>query len=184
VVAVSFEDQLYFNDPGGRGPAGDIYTKGTWLLHSLRFLIGEEAFWRSARRLVYDTTHPEELSPPISARLRSTDDFMNIASDEAGEDLAWFFEVYARRGPLPELEVTESDSGLVLEWRNIGELEFPMPIPVRVNGEMRRVEFTGNRTTLPGVRKTDVQVDPLMSVLRKLPIVPTCEERREEEAGS
>ena len=178
------EDQLYFDDPGGQGPAGDIYTKGTWLLHSLRFLIGEEAFWRSARRLVYDTTHPEELSPPISARLRSTDDFMNIASDEAGEDLAWFFEVYARRGPLPELEVTESDSGLVLEWRNIGELEFPMPIPVRVNGEMRRVEFTGNQATLPGVRKIDVQVDPLMSVLRKLPIVPTCEERREEEAGS
>ena len=25
---------------------------------------------------------------------------------EAGEDLAWFFEVYARRGPLPVLEVT------------------------------------------------------------------------------
>jgi len=159
-------DQLYFDDPGGPGPAGDIYTKGTWLLHSLRFLIGEEAFWRSVRRLVYDTVSPEKLLPPISARLRSTDDFMNIASDEAGEDLAWFFEVYARRGPLPELVLTESDSGLLLEWQNVGELDFPMPIPVRVNGELRRVEFTGNRATLPGVQKTDVQVDPLMQVLR------------------
>ncbi len=176
--------QLYFDDPGGQGPAGDIYTKGTWLLHSLRYLIGEEAFWRSVRRLVYDTIRPEELSPPISARLRSTDDFMNIVSHEAGKDLAWFFEVYARRGPLPVLAVEESDSGLVLEWRNVGELEFPMPIPVRVNGELRRVEFTGNQATLPGVRKPDAQVDPLMQVLRKLPIVPTCDERRAEEAGT
>jgi aminopeptidase N len=177
-------DQLYFDAPDGQGPAGDIYTKGVWLLHSLRYLIGEEAFWRSTRRLVYDTVHPEELSPPISARLRSTDDFMNIASDEAGVDLAWFFEVYARRGPLPVLEVSEDASGLAFEWRNIGDLEFPMPVPVRVNGEIRRVEFTGNRAVLPGIRQADVQVDPFMQVLRKLPIVPTCEERREEAAES
>lgn len=177
-------DQLYFDDPGGQGPAGDIYSKGTWLLHSLRYLIGEEAFWRSTRRLVYGTAHPEELSPPIPARFRSTDDFMNIASDEADEDLAWFFEVYARRGPLPVLGVTESDSGLTFEWQNIGDLEFPMPIPVRVNGKMIRIEFTGNQAMLPGVWEADVQVDPLMQVLRKLPIVPTCEERREENAES
>jgi aminopeptidase N len=177
-------NQLYFDDPGGSGPGGDIYSKGMWLAHSLRYLIGEEALWRSIRRLVYDTAHPEELSPPIPARLRSTDDFMNIASDEAGEDLAWFFEVYARRGPLPVIEVTESETGLELEWQNIGELEFPMPVPVRVNGEMRRVEFNGNRAVLPGVREVDVQVDPFMQVLRKLPIVPTCEERRREKAES
>ena len=177
-------DQLHFDDRGGKGPGGDIYSKGTWLLHSLRYLIGEEALWRSIRRLVYDTAHPAELSSPIPARLRSTDDFMDIASDEAGEDLAWFFEVYARRGPLPLLGVTESDSGLAFEWQNVGELEFPMPVPVRVNGEMRRVEFTGNHAMLQGVREADVQVDPFMQILRKLPIVPTCEERREEEAES
>ena len=146
----------------------------------MRYLIGEEAFWLATRRLVYDTAHPEELAPPISARFRSTDDFMNIASDEAGVDLAWFFEVYARRGPLPVLEVSEDASGLAFEWRNIGDIEFPMPIPVRVNGGIRRVEFTGNRATLPGVRQDEIQVDPFMQVLRKLPVVPTCEERREE----
>jgi aminopeptidase N len=177
-------DQLYFDDPGGTGPGGDIYSKGMWLVHSLRYLIGEEALWRSIRRLVYDTAYPEELSAPIPARLRSTDDFMKIASDEAGEDLAWFFEVYARRGPLPVLEVTESDAGLEFEWQNTDGVEFPMPIPVRINGEMRRVEFTGNRAELQGVRKADAQVDPFMQVLRKLPIVPTCEERREERAES
>ena len=37
-----------------------------------------------------------------------------------------------------------------------------------------------NATNIEG-EKADVQVDPLMQVLRKLPIVPTCEERRAEE---
>jgi hypothetical protein len=83
---------------------------------------------------------------------------------------------------LPVLEVSEDASGLAFEWRNIGDIEFPMPIPVRVNGRIRRVEFTGNRAVLPGIRQADVQVDPFMQVLRKLPIVPTCEERREEAA--
>ena len=49
---------------------------------------------------------------------------------------------------------------------------------------MQRVEFSGNRAWLSGVSEADVQIDPYMQILRKLPIVPTCEERREEEAGN
>lgn len=175
-------DQLYFNDPEGRGPAGDIYTKGAWLLHSLRYLMGEDAFWRAIKRLVYDTPNPEGLAAPITPRLRSTDDFMRIASDEAGKDLSWFFEVYARRGPLPVLVESENGSDLLLEWQTVDELPFPMPIPVRINGELQRIEFQDNSAILAETSKSDVQVDPFMQVLRKLPIVPTCEERRAEEA--
>ena len=175
-------DELYFDDPEGQGPARDIYTKGTWLLRSLQYLIGEDEFWRAVRILVYDTPEPDSLAPPIAARRRSTDDFMRIASDVAGEDLAWFFEVYARRGPLPRLTVNDHNDDVVLEWQEIGELDFPMPIPVRINGDIRRVEFSENRATLTGVSSSDIQVDPYMRVLRKLSIVPTCEERRAEAA--
>lgn len=174
-------DQLYFDDPEGQGPAGDIYSKGTWLLHSLRYVIGEDAFWRAVRRLVYDTTEPQKLQAPIAARLRTTDDFMNIVNDEAGTDMSWFFEVYARRGPLPRLEAKQMNIGVELEWTNVGGLDFPMPIPVRVNEELRRVEFDGNKAIIMSTRVADIQVDPFMQVLRKLPTVPTCEERRDGE---
>ena len=100
----------------------------------------------------------------------------------AGEDLAWFFEVYARRGALPNLVITDQKDNVVLEWQDVGDLDFPMPIPVRVNGDIKRIRFTDNRTTLYGVSSRDIQVDPYMQVLRKLSIVPTCEERRAEEA--
>ncbi len=178
------EDELYFDDPEGKGPGGDIYSKGTWVLHSLRYLIGEEAFWNSVRRLLYDTTEPETLKPPIEARFRSTDDFLAIASAEAGEDLGWFFEAYVRRGPLPVLEATADGSDVKLAWSNTGEAAFPMPVPVRVAGEMRRVEFDSNEARIADVTMSDLQIDPYMQILRKLPVVPTCEERRAEEEAA
>ena len=159
-------DQLYFDERTGKGDKAGM---------------GEEAFWRGVRRLVYDTVDPATLAAPIEPRFRSTDDYLRIASEEADSDLSWFFEVYARRGPLPVLEVQDTDRGLLLEWQNVGELDFPMPIPVRVGDSLQRVEFDGNRALLAGVRESDVQVDPFMNVLRKLPVVPTCDERLEEE---
>lgn len=177
-------DELYFDDPEGRGPGGDIYAKGTWLLHSLRYVMGEENFWRAIRILVYDTPDPASLQPPIQARLRSTDDFMRIASDVYGQDLSWFFEVYARRGPLPVLASSETEKGLSLEWQNVDGLNFPMPVPVRIDGELLRVEFVDNQALLENKSGADVQIDPFLSVLRKLSIVPTCEERRAEEAAA
>ncbi|MDH4126802.1 MAG: M1 family metallopeptidase [Gammaproteobacteria bacterium] len=177
-------DELYFDDPEGQGPAGDIYAKGAWLLHSLRYLIGDDAFWRSIRILIYDTPDPASLPAPIPARLRSTDDFMRIAGNVAGTDLSWFFEVYARRGPLPELSITDTDTGVLLEWGNVDGLSFPMPIPVRVAGQLQRVEFMHNQASLPGAKSRDLLVDPYMQVLRKLSIVPTCEQRRAEESAA
>ena len=109
---------------------------------------------------------------------------MNIVSKESGRDLGWFFEVYARRGPLPELTASDSDDGVILEWLTPDDLDFPMPTPVRVNGEMQLVEFENNRAVLQGVSTDDILIDPYMQVLRKLPIVPTCEERRAEESAS
>jgi aminopeptidase N len=147
-------------------------------------MIGEEAFWRSVRRLVYDTTEPHLLQPPIKPLLRTTDDFLRFASEESGEDLSWFFEVYARTGPLPELIVSEVDGGVSLEWKVEADLPFPMPIPVRIGDETRLVEFNDNRAIIPGVMSQDILVDPYMTVLRKLPVVPNCEERRAEEAAA
>ena len=82
------------------------------------------------------------------------------------------------------VELSEVDGDLHLQWQVVDDLDFPMPLPVNVNGEMRRVEFSENRATLPNVKKADVLIDPLMQILRKTEEVPTCEERRAEEAAA
>jgi hypothetical protein len=74
------------------------------------------------------------------------------------------------------------DGNVVLEWLVADDLDFPMPLPVRINGEMSRVEFSDNRATLNNVAKADILIDPDMAILRKTDAVPTCEERRAEEA--
>lgn len=175
-------DELYFDDVEGKGPAGDIYAKGAWLLQSLRYVMGEEKFWRSLRVLIYDTAEPAKLKPPIQARLRSTDDYLRIASEVYGQDLDWFFEVYARRGPLPVLNSSDSADGVLLEWQNIDDLDFPMPAPVMIDGALQRIEFVDNRAVLEGSSVDDIQLDPFRNILRKLPSLKTCEEQRAEEA--
>lgn len=176
--------QLYFDDEGGVGPAGDVYGKGSAVLRSLEYVIGEDALWRSIRRLLYDSAEPWLLEAPIEPRYRTTDDFVAIANEEAGSDLAWFFELYVRRGPLPNAVMTENNGDLILEWQVVDDLDFPMPLPISVDGKMARVEFSDNRATLKGISAKQVLIDPLRQILRKTEEVPTCEERRAEAAAA
>ncbi len=155
---------------------GDIYAKGLWVLHTLRGMIGEEAFWRATRRLIYDTADPWELQPPISPIYRSTDDFVQIVNEESGADLTWMFDVYLREADLPTLETQRDDQGLELRWVVPGDRPFPMPVPVRVDGETRMVPMDDGRGVLPAAPTAAVVVDPEMKVLRRLPIIGSCEE--------
>jgi aminopeptidase N len=171
------DDQMY----GDEGPGGDIYVKGAWVLHSLRYLMEDDAFWESVRILAYGTPHPETLEPPIVPRHRTTDEYLEIAGTVAGRDLTWFFEVYFRTAAVPELTSRQDGADVLLEWSTEGDLPFDMPVPVRRNGEVVRVDFSGNSARLEKISLDDVQIDPFMQVLRKLPSLPTCEERKAEE---
>ena len=59
-----------------------------------------------------------------------------------------------------------------------------MPVPVRVHGEMTLVQFVGNTALIEGAATKDILIDPEMQVLRKLSVVPTCEERRAEASAA
>jgi aminopeptidase N len=167
---------------------GDIYAKGSWVLHTLRWLIGDEPFWRATRRLLYDTAEPWSLPYPIRPRYRNTDELVRLASEEAGRDLGWFFDVYLREADLPTLESERTADRLVLRWRTPGDRPFPMPIPVRVDGETIVVEMRDGEGSVPADAGAHVIIDPEMYVLRRLPIIGTCEEieaeREEEEKQS
>src|SRR5690625_7373791 len=40
-------------DVSGSGRGGDIYYKGAWFLHTLRYLVGDEPFFTLLRRFSY-----------------------------------------------------------------------------------------------------------------------------------
>ncbi len=174
-------DQMYEE---GTGSAANIYTKGAWVLHSLRYLLGDDRFWDALRVLVYDTTEPELLKSPIDARHRTTDDFLRIASEVAGQDLGWFFEVYARTGELPLLVSKQDGEDVLLHWQTAKDLSFNMPVPVRIGDSTVRVEFADNTARIADVQLREILIDPNMRILRQLSSLPTCAEQRLEEAGS
>ncbi len=126
----------------------DIYDKGALVLHALRYLMGDEAFFRSIRRMAYPTPESEKWTDGRALRLVTTDDFVSIASAEAKQDLRWFFEVYIRQAKLPQLKTEASDGVLKLEWVTPENLPFPMPLDVVVEGKTIRVPMREGKGTL------------------------------------
>ena len=176
------ENVVYDNDKAG--PGSDIYVKGAWVLHSMRYLMGEEPFWRAVRTLLYSTPEPHTLKPPYQPVFRTSDDFLRIASDEANTDLTWFFDVYVRQPGLPELIRETDGADLVLRWKTPGDLPFPMPIPVRIDGVSARLEAPGGVARIAGGAQRRIEIDPMLSVLRVLPSLKTCEERKTAEKAA
>jgi len=145
---------------------GDIYDKGALILHSLRYLIGDEAFLASVRRMAYPDPAMEKTVDGRALRMVTTDDFVTIASRQAKRDLGWFFEVYVREAALPALETETKDGTLSLTWVTPDGLPFPMPIDVVVDGKTVRVPMDDGRGTVRYTGAPPV-VDPLGWVLKK-----------------
>ena len=152
------------------GPGNDIYAKGSVMLHSLRELIGDEAFFAATRRLVYGTDQPRPGN--FAPRYASTGDFIDIVNDVTGKDYRWFFDVYLYSAALPELVASRDADGLVLRWKTAGDKPFPMPVDVRVggvDGDVVTVAMTGGTGHVDLPDDAVYTLDPHSRVLRALP---------------
>jgi aminopeptidase N len=154
--------QIYFSLGGN-----DIYNKGALVMHALRYLVGDDAFFVLLRRMCYPTPELEEVLDGSQVRFVDTDDIRAIAEEHSGRKLDWFFDVYVHQPALPELVVEREGDELRLSWETPDDLPFPMPVPVVIEGETRRVELEGGAATIEVPAGTAVDVDPEGWVLRK-----------------
>jgi aminopeptidase N len=144
--------QVYMAEPDYTKSDGDIYGKGALILHTLRYLIGDDAFFRALRRMAYPTKQMETYTDGRQERLVTTDDFRTIAEQESKMDLGWFFELYLRQPKLPRLGTSGIGAGssgsLNLSWETPNNMPFPMPIDVEINGKIQRVEMKDGKATI------------------------------------
>ena len=75
-----------------------VYSKGSWVLHMLRALVGTERIRDGIREYYLLHRH----------RNTSTDDFRQVMERVSGRDLQWFFRQWLNRGGVPRLEGTWS----------------------------------------------------------------------------
>jgi aminopeptidase N len=160
--------QVYMASPDYIKSDGDIYGKGAYILHTLRYLIGDDAFFRSLRRMAYPTKEMESWTDGRQTRLVNTDDFLTIAEAESKMELDWFFELYLRQPKLPKLITETNENILTLRWETPDNMPFPMPIDIVVDGKTQRVNMTGGTARVPFAKAV---VDPNGWVLKELAYV-------------
>lgn len=140
--------QVYMDAPDYKKSDGDIYGKGALFLHTLRYLIGDKAFFTALHHMAYPTKEMETYTDGRQERLVTTDDFLTIAEQDSGMKLDWLFEVYLRQPKLPKLVSEVSGNTLNLHWETPDNMPFPMPIDVETNGKIRRVEMLNGRASI------------------------------------
>ena len=143
---------------------GDIYGKGKWILHSLRYLIGKDTLLEALRRMAYPDPASESAAG-CACRLASTAEFRAIVEELSGLDLGWFFDAYLHQPALPRLTATRENGILVLRWHVPDALPFPMPLEVRIGDEVLRVPMERGVGVVAVPAGVEPIIDPGMWVL-------------------
>lgn len=154
--------------------SNDPYFKGSWTLHTLRWLMGEEKFWNAVRRLIYDTPDPWSLSYPIAPISRSTEDFIEITSDEYGENLQWFFNAYLFSTDIPQLEVDRSETGISLSFTNNPELVLDIPVKIIQGQSITYDSVASDNSLYPLPAGARIQIDPEVKIFREFGTAQRC----------
>lgn len=137
---------------------GDIYTKGAAVLHTLRWELGDEAFFEALHRFANDER--------FAYRLVETADFERLVAEVAGRELPWFWARYLARAEPPRWTLERAPAGtgerVTVAW---DDPAFELALPVAVDGEERRVEMPGGRATFEVAAGAEVAVDPRGRIL-------------------
>ena len=118
-----------------------VYNKGALVLHMLRRLIGDEAFFNGLRRYYSE----------MRFQNAGTDDLVRAFETEAVRSLEGFFDRWIHESELPELEFdyrtearvsgAQNENDLVLAFEQTGQI-FEVPVTVRLRYRSGEVETT------------------------------------------
>ncbi|MBI2835161.1 MAG: hypothetical protein HYX76_12120, partial [Acidobacteria bacterium] len=138
-----------------------VYNKGAAVMHMLRRLVGDEAFFRGLKRFYSEWRFTKA----------GTDDLRRAFEAESNRSLARFFEGWIYGSDLPALEFTyrvEQDNearNVVLRFEQRGEL-FDLPVTVTLNYASGR---QAEKVVPVGDRVTELRV-PLAGQLRSVDV--------------
>ncbi len=150
----------------GGNVGNDVYFKGSWVIHMLRYLVGKDDTMEVLRRFAYPSPELEKTTDGRAIRFVTTEEFFELAEAISGQELRWFFEVYLRQPELPELVSTTDGDTLILKWKTPDGYSFPMPLEIEVDGRIQRVEMPGGTVELNASEYIGAKLDPNMWILK------------------
>ncbi len=143
-------------------------SKGAAVLHMLRFVIGDKAFFETLK----------EFATRYSWKSATTEDFKKVAEDVTKQDLGYFFIQWIESSGAPEFKLEYTIFRTQKGFRVMGKVAqdmdtFRMPVDLKIetegNPEEKRVEVVGTSSEFSvdtfGKPK-NVVIDPDQRVLR------------------
>jgi aminopeptidase N len=133
---IKFKAPVAFRDSQTAAQAfeGDVYGRGAYLLHTLRFVLGDEVFQAALRAWV-------RLGNGQPGGFVSSDDFIESFERTSQQKLRGLIEPLLYDIAAPRLTAKRADGLLTLRWEQAG---FPMPVEV----EFRRADGSARRQVL------------------------------------
>lgn len=136
---------------------GDIYGKGAFFMHTLRYVIGDETFFPTLKKLATDPQY-------IGTNTVTTDDVQKLFSDASGKDLKPLFDLFLRSANKLEVFVkqTDKDSYSV----QVKNLPMTIPMEIQTNEGVQKLMLDDKKVT---VKSTTLPViDPKVFYIKRV----------------
>ncbi len=136
---------------------GDIYSKGSFFMHTLRYVIGDDIFFPALKQLSTNTKYTYD-------NLITTDEVEQLFSKAAATDLKPLFDMYLRTTQKLEVHITAlRQNKYTISLNNI---DIPLPMDIVTEKGTQKMTLAKKAITI----SSDVfpQVDPDMYYLKKI----------------
>jgi len=164
---------------------GVTYAKGACVLHALRGLVGDEAWWKGIRG--YVAAH--------KVQVVETDDFRKAMEAASGKDLTWFFDQWVYKAGHPELKVRwhfeDADKTVRVRIQQMQTVDaetplFRLPTTLEFTGSDGKtsvipivIDGPSHELVIPAAAPPKmVQIDPLGWLIKELDFAKSDEENR------
>ena len=136
---------------------GDIYGKGAFFMHTLRYIMGDEIFFPALKKLATD---------PIYTYINNvtTDDVEKLFSTAYGKSLNPVFNLFLRTTEKLEIIVKQVDNDKYT--LRFGNMKMSLPLNVRTDKGNTRVMV--NEKAVEMISATPPIIDPDMFYLRRI----------------
>jgi aminopeptidase N len=151
----------------GQMYGGDIYYKGAWVLHTLRYVIGDDDFFEALQRFLYPDPALKNIKDGSHCRLVSSEEFIETVQNVSNQKLDWFFQVYLRQASLPVLQTWIEDDSVHLLWKTANDIPFPVDVPVKIGDDIQIADMSTGRASLKLDPFVPPHIDPNNSILKQ-----------------
>lgn len=137
------------NLDSGEAYAGALYSKGAWVLHTLRgYVDNEDAWWKTLR----------DFYAAFRYRNADTEDFRSILEANTGKNWKNFFDEWVRGEGYPILTgtVTRKPKGVVVQLKNQGSSKTGFHVPLDITWKEGNEEKTQRFELEPGDNRFEI----------------------------